>query len=97
MGHDPPYSSLITHYSCLRPWSNQDVKVPVHLAGEIGQNHRSRVHFCHNRWARQTVAGPELGTVIDRSREELAVKVNTVLVAEGLGRGGSVQLRFGQG
>src|SRR5213594_379793 len=76
----------------LRPWSNQNVKVPVHLAGEIGQDHRGRVHLRHDRWARQAVAGPQLGSIVDRSREESAVKVNTVLIAEGLGRVGSVQL-----
>ena len=75
-------------FGCLGSWPNQNVKVPIHLTGEMGQNHRGRVHLRDDRRTGHAVPWPELGAIIDRRGEELAVKINPVLVAERLRRRG---------
>src|SRR5262249_4372308 len=76
--------------------SNQDIKISIHFTGKPEQHHRCRIHLCDDRWAWQTIAGAQLGAIVDRRRKKLAVEVDAMFVTQGVLSRRAVEFSFGE-
>ena len=65
---------------------DQDVSIRIQFAGKLGQHDRRGVHLGHNRRTGQSVARSELGPLIKRGGQKVAVKIYPVFVTLGVSR-----------